>query len=163
MSKVFEVERELKALKVAHKAIGEDISSNYMDLANYIITKCTVDNNPLTNHELQLIMYILQREALIYAASPIHDGRFEAWDQGPVIPEIYHHFLPTGFIRSYCTRDVVIKGQRYIDSVVVKAKSLKPQELEHEVRKVGGAWHTIRQKNDETLIQIPLFLIRRNG
>lgn len=108
--KVFEVEKELKEIKALHRPFGGDISTNVMDLANYIVTKCTIDGCPVSGHELQMILFILQREALVYAASSIHDGHFEAWKQGPVVPCVYYHFLPVGYLKSLCARNVEIKG-----------------------------------------------------
>lgn len=163
MSKVFEVEKLMKELKALHKSFGEDISSDVLDLANYIVTKCTIEDRPTTNHELQAILFILQREALIYAASPIHNGMVEAWKEGPVIPIVHQQFKPQGYIRSYCSRDVEIKGTKYIDVVVSKVKGLRPQELAHEICKTNGAWHVTWTKSNGEIAEIPLYLIRKCG
>ena len=57
-------------------------------VAKYI---CEQADWKITNLELQKIMYLSQ---MIYmgrnAGDYLFDGDFEAWDYGPVIPELYH-------------------------------------------------------------------------
>ena len=54
-------------------------------------TICEVCNWKISNLKLQKIMYILQ---LVYMGThngkPLFTSDFEAWDYGPVIPELYH-------------------------------------------------------------------------
>lgn len=44
----------------------------------------------LTNLGLQKILYLAHMAYLGYRDNPLVDGHFEAWDYGPVHPEVYH-------------------------------------------------------------------------
>ena len=50
-----------------------------MEIAKYIITKCSEDNSPLSNLQLQKIMYYVQREFLQKKNVPLFNDDFYAW------------------------------------------------------------------------------------
>lgn len=54
-----------------------------MDLANYIVDKCIKDNVPITNLQLQRILYFVQKDFL-KRGSPAFLDEIEAWEFGPV-------------------------------------------------------------------------------
>ena len=60
-----------------------------MDVAKYIITKCTRDEHPISNLQLQKILYILQKEYLQRDQKCLFFDDFEAWAFGPNIPNVY--------------------------------------------------------------------------
>ena len=47
----------------------------------------------LTNLEVQKILYICHMLYLGHTQKPLLEGLFEAWDYGPVHPELYHNWL----------------------------------------------------------------------
>ena len=53
-----------------------------MDLANYIVGKCIKDNVPITNLQLQRILYFVQKDFL-KRGSPAFSDYIEAWEFGP--------------------------------------------------------------------------------
>lgn len=62
-----------------------------IDLANYIVDKCIKDNAPITNLQLQRILYFVQKEFL-KRGSPAFSDYIEAWEFGPVDYDIYNEF-----------------------------------------------------------------------
>lgn len=62
-----------------------------IDLANYIVDKCIEDNAPITNLQLQRILYFVQKDFLKRGYQAFSDD-IEAWRCGPVVPNVYFYF-----------------------------------------------------------------------
>ena len=50
-----------------------------LDLANYIVSKCIQDEYPISNLQLQKIMFFIQKDFLQNDLGPAFDERIEAW------------------------------------------------------------------------------------
>lgn len=66
-----------------------------IELAQFIVNKCICDGHPITNMQLQYILFCIQREYLKRGLVLFNDD-FEAWTFGPVIPEIFYHYSGFG-------------------------------------------------------------------
>ena len=78
-----------------------------MDLANYIVDKCIKDNVPITNLQLQRILYFIQKDFL-KRGSPAFSDYIEAWEFGPVVPNVYFCFCGFGTMPIlFISRDTV--------------------------------------------------------
>ena len=75
-------------------------------IANYMLEFATAKGISLTNLQLQKIIFFAHGSYLARLKSPLVVNRFEAWDHGPVIPELYHSLKQHGDrpIRSPVTR-----------------------------------------------------------
>lgn len=66
-------------------------------LAKYVVTKSEEDGDPITNLQLQKIMYFLQS---VYCCSTkgslLFPDEFQAWPYGPVLPNVYEQFADYG-------------------------------------------------------------------
>lgn len=69
-----------------------------LDVADYLIQQAIDDDNGdlLTNLKLQKLLYYAQGCHLAIYDEPLFDGAIEAWDWGPVVPEVYHVFKVCG-------------------------------------------------------------------
>lgn len=67
-----------------------------MDVAKYIITHCKKIQRPISNLKLQKLLYFVQAQFWVGEDHPCFYNRIEAWDLGPVIPDVYHHFKVYG-------------------------------------------------------------------
>ena len=66
-------------------------------LAHYIVDKCTKDNHPVSNLQLQKIMYFLQSVfCRATRGSLLFQEEFEAWPYGPVLSDIYEEYSEFG-------------------------------------------------------------------
>ncbi len=63
-----------------------------IEVAKWFINKGIEENNPVTQMKLQKMLYFAQGYSLAKFGEPIIDADFEAWQFGPVIPEIYTEF-----------------------------------------------------------------------
>ncbi|UQS81990.1 DUF4065 domain-containing protein [Bombilactobacillus folatiphilus] len=70
-----------------------------MDVADYIITKAKKLSTPVSNLQLQKIMYYLNVIHLVENGVDqplIDDARFQRWPFGPVISSVYHEYSNNG-------------------------------------------------------------------
>lgn len=74
-------------------------------VANFIIQSGNKLNKPVTNLQLQKIMYFIQGEFLAKYNQPIIKGQFSRWQYGPVLREVYSIFKYNG---SSAIRNVAI-------------------------------------------------------
>ena len=61
-----------------------------LDVAKYIVDKCTSDKQPVSNLQLQKILYFLQKKYLIDEKRILFSDEIQAWQFGPVVPEVYY-------------------------------------------------------------------------
>lgn len=116
-----------------------------MDLANYIVNKCIKDDAPITNLQLQRILYFVQKDFL-KRSSPAFSDYIEAWDFGPVVPNVYFCFCGFGAMPIFISRDTVPNlstDKNIIDNIVENKRSLTPWEIAKETSKITGAWSKV--------------------
>ncbi|MGI0527311.1 Panacea domain-containing protein [Rhizobium giardinii] len=61
-------------------------------VANAILNKAAEDGRKITHLKLQKLLYYVAGYYLVATGKPLIDHTFEAWEYGPVVPEIYHEF-----------------------------------------------------------------------
>ena len=67
-----------------------------MNIAQYIITKCTQDGSPISNLQLQKILYFTQGVCLAKNNHILFEENIFAWYIGPVVPNVYYRFCGYG-------------------------------------------------------------------
>ena len=70
-----------------------------LPLAGYIVQHCIDRNTPVTNLQLQKILYFVQLQSLKetdFKEPIMEDPQFEAWMFGPVIREVYLTYCLSG-------------------------------------------------------------------
>ena len=65
-------------------------------IAKYIIMRCNKLNKTISNLKLQKILYFVQAEFLVARNVPCFSNTIEAWDFGPVVPDVYHRYKVYG-------------------------------------------------------------------
>ena len=133
-----------------------------MDLANYIVDKCIKDNAPITNLQLQRILYFVQKEFLKRGSLAFSDD-IEAWKCGPVVPNVYFYFCGFGATPISISRDVapnLSTDKNIINSIVEAERSLAPWEMAKETREITGAWSKVYDNGKGNRCIIPVDLIK---
>lgn len=134
-----------------------------VDLANYIVDKCIKDNTPITNLQLQRILYFVQKDFL-KRGSPAFSDYIEAWGFGPVVPNVYFCFCGFGAMPIlFIPRDTVPNlstDKNIIDNIVESKRSLTPWEIAKETRKITGAWSKVYDNGKGSQRIIPVDLIK---
>ncbi len=114
----------------------------------------------LTNLQLQKILYIAQLFSYGLRGSPIFNNSIEAWDYGPVVPEVYHQLKYAGnapipsflFPEEDCTD---LKEKEFINKISSMVKGLEGWELVAITHRDGGAWKKTYQPGIKHLIITP--------
>lgn len=93
------------------------------NIAKYIIEKSNRDNKPISNLKLQKILYFIQAEFLVDKGEACFSEDIEAWDLGPVVPEVYHIYKIYGSYNISSAKGLVMpkirnEDKKIIDSVV---------------------------------------------
>lgn len=65
---------------------------NALTVAKYIIKRCNDTNRIISNLKLQKLLYFVQAEFLVTTTHACFPEEIEAWDFGPVVPEVYHRY-----------------------------------------------------------------------
>ena len=69
---------------------------NAIDVAKYIILFCKEKGYSISNLKLQKLLYFVQAQFLIVKGEPAFLEDIEAWDFGPVVPEVYQYYKVWG-------------------------------------------------------------------
>ncbi len=118
-----------------------------MQIAHYIIDLCNRVGRPVSNLEIQKILYFLQ----VYYMR-VHDGAalftddIYAWTYGPVVPEVYYTYNGYGgsIIRnSYDVSDIAENDSRDLRDVILRLEQKGPWNLVDMSHAKGGPWDTV--------------------
>ena len=136
-----------------------------MELSSYIVSKCIKEDCPISNLQLQKILYYIQKAFLDRGDRAFSDN-IEAWQFGPVVPNVYDHYcgygaMPISF--SSIKYDVAKEDKQLIDSIVESKRVLAPWDLVEETHKKGGAWDKTYKNGSGSHEVIPTELIKAVG
>ena len=100
----------------------------------------------LSNLKMQKILYIAHMHHLGNFNSPLVQGLFEAWDYGPVHPDLYHRAKvfgadPVGNIfRSFENLEGSGSEKRILDAAAKQLAGISSAQLIATTHREGGAW-----------------------
>ena len=130
-----------------------------MNVAKYIVTKCMNDGVPISNTQLQKILYVVQLTFLKEHDEPLFAENFEAWRLGPVIPSVYYDFCGWGAMKirnKYEFDEIAAHKRAMIDPVVATYRTLNTGTLVQITQCDGGAWRKVYGKGEGLRATIPL-------
>ncbi len=137
-----------------------------IDLSKYIINKCTSDGHPISNLQLQKILYYIQKEFLKNDSQAFPDS-IEAWQFGPVVPISYYNFCGFGSMPISIKYENVIalssEDSKLIDNIIEVKRNLDPWTLVNDTHKIGGAWEKTFDNGRGNHREIPIPLIKEVG
>lgn len=134
-----------------------------LDVAKYIISKCTTEHDAVSNMQLQKILYYIQKWFLQNDLIAFDDD-FEAWHFGPVIPVVYNKYCGYGGMPIRLKYDIVL-GSNYmdiIDPIITSKRDLKPWVMADEIKRPGKAWDRVFEGGKGSYRIISKDLIREN-
>lgn len=67
-----------------------------LKIARYIIWWCNINGYSISNLKLQKILYFVQAQFLVSRRIPCFGEEIQAWEYGPVVPEVYHKYKVYG-------------------------------------------------------------------
>lgn len=116
-----------------------------LQIAKYIIDFCTRCGNPISNLQLQKILYYIQLNFYRNFQYLAFEDEIQAWSYGPVVPEVYHHFCSFGATR-ICSlyeseRNIFSREEEnLVNRVINVCSSLEPWELVERSHQIGSPW-----------------------
>ena len=114
-----------------------------LDVANYVVNLCIEEHKPVSNLQLQKILYYIQRYYL-YSNKPLFEDDFIAMDFGPAILEVYNQYC--GFGGSKITFNIPLEDnlpenfKSEIDLIIRTKWTLEPWEINHTLLRKGSPW-----------------------
>lgn len=81
-----------------------------MDVAKQLICAGQAKNVKITNLKLQKLLHFANLTYISIVGKPLFSEKVKAWELGPVVPSVYHHFksFGNGIITIECTEDAII-------------------------------------------------------
>lgn len=114
------------------------------DAARYMVNFCIDEDEPISNLQLQKILYFCQVESYRKNDEPLFEDDFEAWRYGPVIPSVYRLFSIFGGLK--ISRKVLDgnhipqTAKMLIEEVSRNLRTLYPWELVDKTHSSGSPW-----------------------
>lgn len=112
-----------------------------MDIAEYVLDYCENElKKPITNLQLQKFLYYIQGAFIRDTNKTIFDNAIEAWQYGPVVPEVYFWFSkfmssPITGIKTSDNLNLTDKEKEIIKKVISENIDLGPWELVDKTHK----------------------------
>lgn len=133
------------------------------DIARYTVNKCIKSNRPISNLQLQKILYFCQKEYNEKTGQALFDDDFEAWQYGPVIPSVYRMFSLFGGMKitRSVNEDIEIDEatKRLINPIIDKYSNYAAWDLVSMTHRKGDAWDKIFQGGKGNKLLIPKEMI----
>ena len=128
---------------------GGDTMYNALDVAKYIITYCKKNQKPISNLKLQKLLYFVQAQFLVSENHACFNNRIEAWDLGPVVPDVYHQFKVYGSNPIILWKDghfgISTHDRNIIDSIVDDCNQYTASQLV-DLTHLQTPWIQAREK-----------------
>ena len=117
--------------------------SRALDVAQYIIDFCCKEGQPISNLQLQKILYYVQLNFLVRGQT-LFDDDFIALDFGPAILEVYNLYCGFGGskIIIHFPQEVNLPEniKAEINPIIRTKRVLKPWEINHTLLRKGSPW-----------------------
>ncbi len=136
-----------------------------LDIAKYVINKCTIEKHPISNLQLQKILYFLQRKYIVDNGRVLFIDEIQAWQFGPVVPEVYYQYCGFGSMAIKMNYDIDINDDDSgeINDIIEEKRCKNPWDLVEETHSEGKAWAAIYRNGIGNHMTIPVDLIRMRG
>lgn len=92
-----------RAIKSPYTA--ENVAKYLIFLASQAFVGDNKEREGITNLKLQKVLYFAQAYYLSKIGRPLFSDNIEAWEYGPVIPDVYHKFKSKGSDPIICEED----------------------------------------------------------
>lgn len=136
-----------------------------IEIAKYVVSKCYKDSCPISNLQLQKILYFIQKTYLQDYNKPLFSDFIEAWQFGPVVPEVYYHYCGYGAMKitSDEESDFSLDDTSVVDDIINEKRKLYPWDLVNSTHQSDGAWDIIYDQGNGNHNIIPNDLIKNKG
>ena len=131
-----------------------------LDVAKYIVNRSIDKDKPVSNLQLQKILYFSHIDVIRAGKGKlIDDSQFEAWDYGPVLREVYNEFSPYGANKltikekvDSSLSDEMNDIKDIVDKSIDKYIEKSPWELVTKSHQEEGAWKKAYKEGEKRII-----------
>lgn len=119
------------------------MSTTARDVAMHIVRTCSDEGRPISNLQLQKILYFCQERSYRDVGRPLFGDDFEAWRYGPVVPDVYRLFSLFGgekIRRKVEDRYLEDYERAIVDAVAREKRQMQPWDLVAETHRPGSPW-----------------------
>lgn len=113
-------------------------------VASYIIAEGMRIRRPVSNLQLQKILYYVQVYFLKKTGIPFFKDDIEAWQFGPVVPKVYYQYAVFGpapiTIFSTLEIDLDAEERKDLNRIIREKAALSPWEMVKDTHQKGKAW-----------------------
>jgi len=129
----------------------ENIERDIIKNSKYIISYYNQNNKPITNLELQKLVYFLEAIYIVYTDEDyLFEEDFLAWNFGPVNLEIYNQYKSFGSLPIELETSISINPNnlKYIETLYISFKDFSVTQLVNLSHAKGSPWYNISKKYD---------------
>lgn len=118
-----------------------------MDIADYVVKRCAEQRQPVSNLQLQKILYYIQLNFFLMFDKCAFSDEIQAWRHGPVVKEVYYKYNIFGrhkiipHVKHSKSNLFLTKHRNLIDRVTDTCMQLNSYQLADRACKTGGPWH----------------------
>lgn len=129
-----------------------------IDVARYIIWYCKRWKYSISNLKLQKILYFVQANFLVSVGTPCFEEEIEAWDFGPVVPEVYHEFKIFGSAdipKAVCLNagEMILRKDKALINEIVEQCAKYPASVLVEITHRQAPWREAYEKYCNNIIE----------
>lgn len=118
-------------------------------ITNWFIQRSLAEGRSLSIMSLLKLTYIAHGWRLEMQNQPLFRNRIEAWQHGPVIPDVYKTFRPQGLTPKTMDTDYPLPTDQadvsFLEEIYKIYAHLSPFKLSELTHVRGGPWETARQ------------------
>jgi uncharacterized phage-associated protein len=118
-------------------------------IANWFIERAQKDGRVLSIMSILKLAYIAHGWRLEMVDAPLFNNKIEAWQHGPVIPDVYSTFRPQGVAPLAIASDYAMPEDPndvgFLEQIYAIYGHLSPFRLSELTHVAGGPWETARK------------------
>jgi uncharacterized phage-associated protein len=119
------------------------------EIAKYIITRCQKNNNPISNLQLQKMLYFLWIDYYRETEERLFEDIICAWQWGPVVRDVYFEYCSRAADKIYEEYDTDLNPElrRFLDDKILRYAKENPFNLVNKSQLPGLPWERLYGKN----------------
>ena len=132
--------------------------ANVFDIANFFIDVAIHNEEDcMTNLRLNKLLYFSQAWSLVKLNRPLFDNKIEAWDYGPVVPEVYHKYKTnkniniTEIDEDYSVENLSQEDFDLLLDIMREYGQYTTSRLVDFTHEAGSPWHVCVNRNSKEI------------
>lgn len=136
---------------------------NAMSVADYMINRCYELKKPISNLQLQKMLYFLWVEYYRETGNSLFLDSIYAWQFGPVVPNVYYEYCVYGGIPIdiRCETEISKEDEKILNPIIDDYVDVPVSVLVNRTHQRNSAWDLVYQNGAGDRNVIPFDLIKQ--